>query len=472
MSLRSRSIAFLASCVLGCGGAEPTPPPPATPAAAAPAASIAISPPSAAPEPGPAPELRRVAVDVGATMARLPANAAIYGWVRPAAADTLVSWTSRPDALRRDLEDVLPEGSVRALLEGVDLEPGAPIAFSVVGPERAPIEGLLKALIGGKTVAALAREIESAPPNGAHVRLVAVARANGEVAKKLRARLRALRLDVAACPGEPACAEVGGAPDLVFTVAGKWLGRVDVDGTLVEIDLVYSGAPLTKQLQFLAEKRKAPTSGPAGRCTKLDPETDLSLCVDADRAGELGAATGMWVTFQAVALGKVEPKIMRALLEQGRTESLRNVELAKPKRPLLDDGTVSFRFAPDGYTLQGTWALTKNSAPTAEKKLAEPVCAGRGDLWTQLAPTVAQALGDRGPDFAKVEPRIEHLREAGFGGLLVLFGRTWPNFLGAIDSPKLGLTRIPLPEVKVCARTNGGRLELEVSGEKLPLGRL
>ncbi len=413
-------------------------------------------------------EVKRITVDAPATLARLPEKAAMYGWARPASADVLFSWTSQPGALRREIEHALPEGSVRGLLEAIGIDPGAPIAFAVTGPERAGIEKVLKAVAGGKTMETAARDLEASPPGSLHLRLVARGAPGTDVVGKLERRAKDAGIEVVRCPDEKLCAAAGADTKLVL-MAHEWMAAVAVDGTRVEIDAV-AGRDTVKRLAFaLGAKRKAPAGGPKARCTALDAESDLAVCIDADQAAELGATMGMFTTFAAVASNALDAKSTREIVKEGTKESLRNIELSKPKRPLLDDGTVSVRVAKDGFAVKGSWELTKNSKAGVEAKLAEAKCSKGDNILKELLPTLVAAFGDRGADFAKPEERLMHVREAGFGGSLVSLARTWPNLLGVAESPRFRLGRIP--PLEACARANRGRLEVEATGEKFPIAQ-
>lgn len=456
---------------IGCGGGTTATPPVATgtvPAQPPPPATVEASATPATSAAPPA-ELKRVPIDAPATLARLPDRAAVYGWLRPASADTLVGWTSRPDEARRELAEVLPGGSARGLLGALGIEAGAPIAFAITGPERAPIEKVVKALASGKSTNALAREVDSLPPNGVHIRLVAHAAPGADVVGMFEERAKEARIDAVHCPGNDRCAVVSPGTDLIL-VWHELIGTLDVEGSRVELDLVRGRGPAKKLVATLAESRKAPGGGPKGRCSKLDAEADLSICVDADRAAELGAASGMWMTFSALEGAGVDAKATREIAKVGLAESLRNIELSAPKRRLLDDGTLALRLSAEGFTAAGSWELTKNSKAGLESKLGEQRCAPPATILTDLFSPLIAGLGDRGADFRDVNPRIEHVREAGFGAALVLFARTWPNFLGIVASPHFTLGRAPL--TRACAKTNGGRLDIELTGSKIAIDQL
>ncbi len=488
--MRSLILALAASALISCGGAEPTAEPPVTKAASAAPTTPALAASSSAPESGPAetapPAVARVTIDTAAAIARLPTNAAVYGWFRPAAADTLLSWTKDPKRLARELSDALPGGSVRSLLADLGLEAGAPIAFSVTGPDRAPLEKIVKGLAGGKELAGVQRDLTKLPPNGVHVRLLATAAPGADVAAKMAATLSKMQaFTVERCPsaGQPAAPRpaaakslCGLAPEgtaLVFASRHLGLATATIRGSQVEIDFVDADDSLEREAALLGARTKAPSGGPKDRCTKLDPEADLSLCADADQAAETGAASGMLMTLSAVgAAGDgLGADSRREIAKQGLAESMRNIELAKPKRVLLDDGTLSVTLNAGGFTAIGSWALSKNSKAGIEAQLTQARCAAPNEIMTVLFPLLVAGFGDRGADFTKIREREIHVREAGFGAVLVLFARTWPNFLGSLEgggAPRLDQA----PITKACLSQAGGRLEAKVTGGKLPVDAL
>jgi hypothetical protein len=228
---------------------------------------------------------------------------------------------------------------------------------------------------------------------------------------------------------------------------------------------VHSREPEPRQAELLAARRKSARGAPEGRCTKLNADADLSLCVDGDRAGEMGAATGLLTTFSAVAGGSIDQEQGALIAKQGKVESLRNIELANPKRRLLDDGTVSVTLSAKGFEAQGSWAFSKETKPASKGAEAER-CVSLDGVMKTLLPELLTRMGDLGDDFKKPEERYIHLREAGWGGWLVLFARTWPNFLGGLKDGAFAIGRVPVN--KVCMSTSAERLELRIEGEAVP----
>ena len=203
----------------------------------------------------------------------------------------------------------------------------------------------------------------------------------------------------------------------------------------------------------------APAGGPEPpRCARLDPGALASLCIDADRMAELGAANGYGLTVGAVAGASISGQARTKILQAGR-----NLELAAPSRRLLDDGTFTLVTGSSGLRLRGTWALTAASRLGVENAFRAEVCVDGQRVGTELLPTLQQAFGDPGPDFAKPERQVERVWEAGWAAYPIVLARAWPNFLPAV-LPTLGPTAPELARAgRTCARVAQSRLELESS---------
>ncbi len=405
----------------------------------------------------------RVPVNASETLALLPKDAAIVGWVRPASADRLVDWATRASELRAELQKNLGFASAASLLAELGVEPGAPVAFAVVSPDRVEAEKLLDAVIKAKDYDAVLSAHKQAPPNGTFLRFVGRARAGVDAVTQLEKHAKLFRLKVSRCPAAKLCASFDSAK-AVFT-QHEWIGALYTEGDKIELELVHARDHEPRQAELLATRRKGLRGAPDGRCSKLDAEADLSLCVDGDRAGEIGAATGMLTTLSAVAGRSIDQDQRAEIAKQGKKESLRNVELAKPRRRLLDDGTLAITLSAKGFEARGSWAFTKDTKPTPTKPEPE-LCVPLDGVMKTLVPDVLARVGDLGDDFKKPKERIEHVREAGWGGWLVLLARTWPNFLGGMKDGAFVTGRLPV--TKVCRVVSGDRLELRLEGDAVP----
>lgn len=406
----------------------------------------------------------RVPVNAAETLARLPQEAAVVGWMRPASADRLVDGATRGPAIRELFQKNLGHSSAATLLAALGVEPGAPIAFALVAPDRGEAEKLLDAAIKAKDDAALLAAKAKSPPNGTSLRFVARARPGADLVETLEKLAKPLRLTVTRCPDAKACKGLDGARAII--TRAPWVGALFLEGDRLELEMAFTREPEERQLELLASRHNATRGAASGRCTALDPEADLSLCVDGDRAGQLGAAIGMQTTLDAVAGTGVDPKMRVEIVGQGKKESLRNVELANPKRRLLDDGTLVLTLSPNGFEARGSWAFTKETKP-AQAKPEPELCVALDGVMNTLLPDLLQRFGDLGADFKQPKERVIHVREAGWGAWLVLAARTWPNFLGAMRDGAFVIGRVPVS--KVCRAVASDRLTLRVEGAALPL---
>jgi hypothetical protein len=467
-----RSIVLVASLGLGCGAqAHSDPTPSATPPAAlvsaasssSGAASTAVPGAVSVAEPRVDPPLARVAVDGPATLARLPAEAAIVGWLRPASFDGIVAWSRDVSLVRGELKEELGFATARELLVALGVEPGAPVAFGVRSPDRKAASKLLDAVGAAPNGAAVARAREQATPDALFVRWVAQPTARLDLAR-WASFVEPVAAKVQRCPEARECSGLSGDATAVI-LGSEWIGVLYASADRIELDLARGEDDSARSLRFLAAQRSAPRAAPRGRCAKLDPEADLSLCVDAVQAAELGASTGMLTTLAAIS-GVDDRKIRGDIAREGKKESLRNVELVQPRRTFVDDGTASLTLAPEGFTAELSWALVKDGVAAGERLGAEK-CFTPETLLPELTAHVTAGFGDPGADFKDLRARFDHLREAGFGGWLVLFARTWPNF-----AKLAGLSRgIPafVPIERACTRVPDGRLALRVSGGRVPV---
>ncbi len=302
-----------------------------------------------------------------------------------------------------------------------------------------------------------------APPNGTFLRFVGRARAGVELVQSLEKHAKKLNLELSRCPAAKLCAAIDGAK-AVF-IQREWMGAIYAEGDRIELELVHAPDDEARQPGLLATRHKAARGAPEGHCATLSSEADLSLCVEGDRAGDMGAATGMLTTLTSVAGGSIDQSQRVAIAKQGKKESLRNLELAKPKRRLLDDGTLAVTLSANGFAAHASWAFTKETKP-AETKPEFELCAPLEGVMRTLLPDVLARMGDLGDDFKAPKERLEHVREAGWGGWIVLFARTWPNFLGGMRDGAFTIGRVPVS--RVCRVVSGDRLEHKIEGEAVP----
>jgi hypothetical protein len=466
-------LSLLGLALIGCSGEAPPPAtvtaPPAATIGVVAQAPVATASATAAPAPtAPA----RTRVDMSKALARLPKNAAVYGFFRPVAADTLVDWSRAPEQARREFSRIVPSGTFLELVATLGIDPAVPVAFAVVGPELAESRKLVDGLIAGSKPTNIKADtvqiaLAAAAPNGLFVRPLTSQLSGADTATELARVAERARVPFVRCPDAPLCAQFGSDKPLGVIERGSTLFAVYKQGATLEFDWLETslGSEATRA-KALGDRRTL-SGGPTGSCGKLDSEADLSFCVDGTRASELGAATGLQKT--AVAVKGVAPDMRGKILLQGKKESLVNLTLATPKRRLVEDGTLSVIIAKSGYAAAGTWQLTEASMASVQAALARESCAS-GDKWIeQLLPVLQKGFGDVGADFKDLARRSEDFQDAGFGAALTAFARIWPNMLEAVPA---GFGIRPLVIDRFCARAASDRLELRIEGPAVDVDRL
>lgn len=380
----------------------------------------------------------------------------MYGWVRLAAADTLLDWSKFGNEVRRELNRKTGESSVRAVLTQLGVEPGAPVAGAVLAPDVRQAQKHLDTVTRAKDPSAT---LAASPPNGVFLRFVGRTLPGIDVAARIESMGKNVRLGAVSCPLDALCTELGTLRPAFLGVNREAAYAVYVEGDRVELDFVIADGDARTKIRHLVARRSVAAGGPSGRCTALDPEADLSLCVDAERSGDLGAALGMQMTTSAIAT--VDPSHRAKIAAEGKKESMRNIELSKPSKLLLDDGTLSVTVAGDGFRALATWRTTDASAKAVDARFAEEKCADVPREGAAFLGALAEAFPDPGKDFKSAD-RIDHVREAGFVGAFVVLGRSWPNLIKALVSSGFVLGKAP--PAKVCTKSEGGRLRMTITG--------
>jgi hypothetical protein len=453
---------------LGLCACTATAPAPALPASAASAVSVATPPTTAVP---PAPTGTATAVVAApalpVTLASLPAGAALYGAARTPVVDAVLDLVPEAEQLRGEIARKLGgQGRVADVLGGLGVAADRPLLVAVLPPDMAKARHMIDTAIAGKKVTVSATE----PALSTAIRVVVplVAGRGTPFDPAAVGRLLDMR-QVERCPGAEVCQRLD-TPDLVAVITGRELvAAVRVRGDQAEIDLVRPllvDASQGSTLLALRALAMRPTAGPEPpRCARLDPAALGWLCIDADRMAELGVSTGYGLTVAAVAGASIPAAERKKIMEVGRTEAGRNLELAAPKRRLLDDGTVSILPSSAGLRLRASWALTAESRPALEAAFSTEACSEGGAVGSDLLPKLAHAFGDPGPDFVKPDESAQHILEAGWAGYPIVLARTWPNFLASALN-KLGPSAPELARAgRTCARVAGGRLELDSSAD-------
>src|SRR5690606_3247535 len=98
--------------------------------------------------------------------------------------------------------------------------------------------------------------------------------------------------------------------------------------------------------------------GPDGRCSRFDASPVVSMCLDPERMGELGATDGYGKIVKALSGGVVEPSMISVVATQGFAEARQNLWLAAPARRLASDGTLGVTVQGKRGRFVGSWALT------------------------------------------------------------------------------------------------------------------
>lgn len=466
------TLGLLSACT-GEAPAPVSPPPPPTATAqaaateAAPAPSAAVAAPPALPARG--------RVDMSAAIARLPKNAAVYGLFRPVAGDTLIEWARNPEGARRELRKLVPSGTFLEIVTTLGVDPAVPVAFAVLGPDLVEARKLIDSLLAAASASSaksdpVAAAFRATPANGTLIRFVfRPGVREADTLPELERISEAAHIGFVRCPEAPQCA---------YFRAEKPIGVIDRGNTtmafykqagLLEVDWLESAVvEPDRRVKLLADRRDV-GGGPSGMCSRLDSEADLSFCVDGTRAGELGAALGLFATATTVQHGNVDPNVRGKLMKEGKREALVNLALAAPKRKLVDDGTFAITIAKSGYTASMSWLLTEASMASAQSALGREACATPKSLGTDLFPALEKAFADPGGDFRDWKKTRNDFRDAGFASLLIAFARIWPNMVPLAKGRSELAT---LPFNRVCARASGDRLELRAEGAPLDPDRL
>ncbi|MBT9556639.1 MAG: hypothetical protein IV100_11455 [Myxococcales bacterium] len=456
MGLKSRLglLGLSLSFVSGCGRTA-APPPTAPPTAVTSASGSTTDPATAAATPG--------SDERAALKARLPKEAAIVGWLQPRAIDVVARWLGDDAALPMWTAKFAPTRTVGEVLStlGIDLE--SPVAFALVGPELARASEALDAIVKGGAGG-------SPPAQGLFtgqvtVHLVAKALPGVDFRTKALQLGEVARATAVSCPTDPRCHVFAvGGPDVVLFREGAAVAASSREGR-VELVITFGHRRelgLDALLGVLAERRRLAPGPAAERCTALDPAASISLCVDADRGAEAGAAIGLSLTANALS-ESIDGPMRAELAAQGRKESMRPLELARPEKRLLDDGTVSVVVSPKDYRLTASWSFVDSAAPG---RLPVERCSDTPDL-AGLVSTLIEIFPDRGPDFRDVAARLQHVHEGGAGAYLTLFARTWPNLLEAARAEPRFTLALPGAQT-ACLVVAGNRLELRIAGKPLP----
>ncbi|WP_437878162.1 hypothetical protein [Sorangium sp. So ce513] len=433
--------------------AQPARPSASAAAPAQPAASDPAAPGGAAPEPlPPSPE----------QIARLPPGAAIYASLRNSALEVAVQYV--PQMAQVLIEANRALGSQHPLdvtLAKAGVDPRRPILGAVVPASEKSARAVVDAMAKGTSGKALDKLIREHAADVTRVRLL-VPLASGADPRRVMAGVvdvltGGAPLDV--CPGAARCAGFGARAPLGVAQGGLAAVAVYADGADLRLDVVMplfgsGGDPAAlKELVAFGEE----VGGPDGRCSRFDASPVVSMCLDPERMGELGATDGYGKIVKALSGGVVEPSMISVVATQGFAEARQNLWLAAPARRLASDGTLGVTVQGKRGRFVGSWALTDASRAGVERAFAAERCVAGDAAVKELLPALRAAVGDPGKGFDDPNKVLTAFQEAGWSAYLIAAGGSWLNLLDAIGRV---LEQGPgtVPDSHVCARYDGGRL--------------
>lgn len=464
--------AGITSCSPQSGGPAVTPTDaraePAGPSAS-PSAAVAVTPApegttggaataSAAPE--------RAAAPTAETLAKLPPGAAVYVAVRAGELGAAVAAVPGSQVLLREVSRELggkegPDAILAAA--GVDLR--RPILGAVVPASEKNARAVIDAVAGGASGKAEEKVVRQHAAEATRVRILVPLAKGADAGRAAAALVKTIAGGTAmdACPGARACAGFGAEAPIGVAQGERAAVAAYADGADLRLDvampLFVPGADPAAVEALVAFRGSR--GGFEGRCSRFDAGASASACVDAARAGDLGATTGYAMTVDALSGGSIEARMRREIAAVGRAEAQQNLALAAPARRLAGDGTLSLTVQGARSRILATWALTDASRPAVEKAFAAERCAAGRAVSEQLVPALREAFGDPGKGFSDPKKAIVAFKEAGWGAFPVAFAGTWPNLLGVLSSALGKVAVVPGP-LQVCARHEDGRLVMVI----------
>lgn len=433
--------------------AQPARPSASAAAPAQPAASDPAAPGGAAPEPPP-PSAEQIA--------RLPPGAAIYASLRNSALDVAVQYMPQ-------IAEVLIEAN-RALgsqdppdvtLAKAGVDPRRPILGAVVPASEKSARAVVDAMAKGASGKALEKVVREHAADVTRVRLLVPLVSGADPRRAPAGVVDALTggAPLDACPGAARCAGFGARAPLGVAQGGLAAVAVYADGADLRLDVVMplfgsGGDPAAlKELVAFGEE----VGGPEGRCSRFDASPAVSVCLDPERMGELGATDGYGKIVKALSGGSVDPRVIPGIAAQGLAEARQNLWLAAPARRLASDGTLGVTVQGKRGRLVASWALTDASRAGVERAFAAERCAAGDAAYKELLPALRAAVGDPGKGFDDPKKVLTAFQEAGWSAYLIAAAGTWPNLLGVIAG---AIEQGPGadPDFHGCARYDGGRL--------------
>ncbi|WP_437586275.1 hypothetical protein [Sorangium sp. So ce1000] len=438
--------------------AQPARPGAPSSAAAQPAQAAAgdpAAPGAAAPEPPP-PSTEQIA--------RLPPGAAIYASLRNSDLDVAVRELPQIATLLVEANRALGgQDPPDVTLAKAGVDPRRPLLGAVVSAPEKSARAVVDAMAKGVSGNALEKVVRGHAADATRVRLLVPLVSGADPRRALAAVIDALTggAPLDACPGSTRCAGFDARMPLGVAQGGPAAVAVYADGADLRLDVVLplfvsSADPAAlKQLVAFSEE----LGGPEGRCSRFDAGPVVSVCLDLDRMGELGATDGYGKIARALSPRSVDPKAVPALAAQGLAEARQNLWLAAPTRRLASDGTLGVTVHGKRNRFVASWALTDASRAGVERAFAAERCAIGDAVVTELLPALRAAFGDPGKSFDDPKKVVTAFEEAGYAAYLTAAAGTWPNLLGVIASA-LAAGPGTDPDYQTCARYDDGRLVL------------
>ena len=349
------------------------------------------------------------------------------------------------------------------MLAKAGVDPRRPILGALVPASEKSARAVVDAVAKGTAGKALGKIVRSHAPDAMRLRILVPLTSGADPRRVLGPVIDVLAAGAPldACPGAARCAGFGARAPL--GVAQGRLAAVAAygDGTDLRLDVVMplflpgADPAALKELVAFGEEQ----GGPEGRCSRFDASPVVSVCLDADRLGELGVTFGYGQIAGALAQGSVDPKLVPAIAVPGLAEARQNLWLAAPARRLASDGTLGVTVQGKRSRLVGSWALTDASRPGVERAFTAERCAAGDAAAKELLPALRAAFGDPGKGFDDPKKAVTAFKEAGWAAYAIAAAGTWPNLLGVIAN---ALDRGPGadPDYQVCARYDDGRLVL------------
>lgn len=455
-------LALVATALFGCGdSAGPSasasssarpPAPSAATSSATPAKPTGLLEPSGvegAPAPG--------------ELGRLPRGASTYASIRLEMLDVMAPLVPQAAAVVAALAPTAKGKKLSAAFTEMGVDPSKPI-LSVT---------LTRGLDTLKARAAEARREKTTPlvgldGVGAFIRheLPLVAGADPKKLLPVLAAVAGPRKKVVECPAGQGCADVGGEGLIAIAVdefGGASLRVVDGWARFDDVSPFGEGAGVAARAlkAFGAE----PLGGPApGRCARFDLAAQTSVCVDAQRTADGAAAMRLAISIGAVASVNSVPSDTAhrtELVDLGDKNATYFTALGSPTRLILDDGTLLLSGKATQPHMVMSWSIGTAARASIEAALPAPLCSqGAGILDTGLDKLIA-AFGEGGAGLPDLAAETKEYERVPANELLVLWGRTWPNFAAPMkDKLKKSLRPLFGPG-KACVKVENGRLELD-----------